>query len=161
MVNYEVLSENTKIWIYQSDKPFEATEIPKVRTKVKEFAKNWVSHNDQLTAFGDVYHDRFIVLMVDEYQGGASGCSIDSSVRFIQQLEKEYALDMFDRMNFTYQTKEGIKSAHKEEFIELYRMGLITDETIVFNNLVSTKEDFENNWQVSLKESWHKQLIAN
>ncbi len=161
MVNYEVLSENTKVWIYQSDKPFEATEIPKVRTKVKEFAKNWVSHNDQLTAFGDVYHDRFIVLMVDEYQGGASGCSIDSSVRFIQQLEKEYALDMFDRMNFTYQTKEGIKSAHKEEFIELYRMGLITDETIVFNNLVSTKEDFENNWQVSLKESWHKQLIAN
>lgn len=161
MVNYEVLSENTKVWIYQSNKPFEATEVAKVRAKVKDFAASWVSHNQKLTAFGDVYHDRFIVLMVDEYGGGASGCSIDSSVKFIQGLEKEYGVDMFDRMNFTYQTEEGIKSAHKEEFIELYKMGLITDETLVFNNLISTKEDFENNWKVSLGNSWHKQLIAN
>lgn len=161
MVNYEVLSENTRVWIYQSDKPFADADIPTVRAKIQDFATQWVSHNDSLKAFGDLYHGRFIVLMVDETEGGASGCSIDSSVRFIQALGEEYGMDMFDRMNFTYKTEAGIKSAHREEFIELYRLGLITDETVVFNNLVTTKEAFEKNWQISLGESWHKQLIAN
>jgi hypothetical protein len=161
MVSYEVLSENTRVWIYQSDKPFADTDIPKVRARIRDFATQWVSHNDALKSFGDLYHGRFIVLMVDERDSGASGCSIDSSVRFIQQLEKEYGMDMFDRMNFMYKTEKGIKSAHREEFIELYRMGLINDETIVFNNLVTTKAAFEKKWEISLGESWHRQLIAN
>lgn len=161
MTNYDILSKKTKVWIYQSDKPFATADIPAIRATIQEFTQNWVSHSNDLKAFGDVYHDRFIVLMVDEESSHASGCSIDASVRFIQQLGKKYGMDMFDRMNFTYQTEDGIKSAHREEFIELYKMGLITDETVVFNNLVATKEAFEKKWQISLGESWHKQLIAN
>ena len=161
MVNYDVLSENTRVWIYQSDKPFAAMDIPAIRAKIQDFTQQWVSHAKDLKAFGDLYHDRFIVLMVDETAGGASGCSIDASVRFVQALGQEYGMDMFDRMNFTYKTEDGIKSAHREEFIELYQLGLITDETVVFNNLVATKEAFEKKWQVSLGESWHKQFIAN
>jgi hypothetical protein len=60
-----------------------------------------------------------------------------------------------------YKTEDGIKSAHREEFIELYRMGLINDKTVVFNNLVTTKAAFEKKWEISLGESWHRQLIAN
>jgi hypothetical protein len=161
MVKYEVLSENTRVWIYQSDKPFADEDIPQIRAKIADFTAQWVSHNDALKTFGDLYHSRFIVLMVDEAESGASGCSIDSSVRFIQQLGKEYGMDMFDRMNFMYKTEDGIKSAHREEFIELYRMGLINDKTVVFNNLVTTKAAFEKKWEISLGESWHRQLIAN
>ena len=127
MINYNVLSEKTKVWIYQSDKPFAAADIPAIRAKIQEFTQNWVSHSNDLKAFGDVYHDRFVVLMVDEASSSASGCSIDESVHFIKKLGQQYNMDMFDRMNFTYKTAEGIKSAHREEFIELYRMGLITD----------------------------------
>ncbi len=161
MTNYDILSASTRVWIYQSNKPFETGDIPEIKANIQAFAQQWVSHSNELKAFGDLYHDRFIVLMVDETQGGASGCSIDESVRFIKQLGAKYGMDMFDRMNFTYQTEEGIKSAHREEFAELYQMGLINDETIVFNNLVATKEAFEKKWQISLGESWHKQLIAN
>lgn len=161
MVSYDVLSDNTKVWIYQSDRPFAQENIPAIRAKIQEFIKNWVSHSNQLKAFGDLYHDRFIVLMVDESNANASGCSIDESVRFLQGLGAEFGVDLFDRMNFSYKTEDGIKSAHREEFIELYKMGLITDETVVFNNLVATKEAFEKKWEVSLGKSWHKQLIAN
>lgn len=161
MVSYDVLSANTRVWIYQSDKPFNASDVPAIRASIQEFAQQWVSHASELKAFGDLYHDRFIVLMVDESQSGASGCSIDASVRFVQRLGQKYGMDMFDRMNFSYQTADGIKSAHREEFIELYNMGFITDETVVFNNLVATKEAFEKKWQISLGESWHKQFIAN
>lgn len=161
MVSYNVLSENTRVWIYQSDKPFAKADIPAIRAKIQDFSKKWVSHSKELKAFGDLYHERFVVLMVDETQDKASGCSIDTSVRFIQSLGEKYNMDMFDRMNFTYKTEDGIKSAHREEFIELYNMGLITDKTVVFNNLVATKDGFEKKWEVSLGESWHKRLIAN
>ncbi len=161
MINYDILSKNTKVWIYQSDKPFAQSDIPAIRAKIQEFTQNWISHSNELNAFGDLYHDRFIVLMVDESKAAASGCSIDESVRFLKRLGAQYDVDLFDRMNFSYKTEDGIKSAHREEFIELYKMGLITDETVVFNNLVATKEAFEKSWEVSLGESWHKQLIAN
>lgn len=161
MINYDILSEKTKVWIYQSDKPFAKSDVPAIRAKIQEFTQSWVSHSNDLKAFGDLYHDRFIVLMVDESNAVASGCSIDESVRFLKRLGAEYNVDLFDRMNFSYKTEDGIKSAHREEFIELYRMGLITDETVVFNNLVATKEAFEKNWEISLGKSWHKQLIAN
>ena len=161
MVSYDILSEKTRVWIYQSDKPFAKTDIPEIRAKIQDFTQRWVSHANDLKAFGDLYHDRFIVLMVDESSAVASGCSIDESVRFLKRLGEEYGVDLFDRMNFGYKTDEGIKTAHREEFIELYKMGLITDETVVFNNLVDTKEAFEKNWEISLGESWHKQLVAN
>ena len=161
MVSYDTLSEKTRVWIYQSDKPFAKADVPEIRTKIQEFTQRWVSHSNDLKAFGDLYHDRFIVLMVDESSAAASGCSIDESVRFLKRLGEEYDVDLFDRMNFGYKTEEGIKTAHREEFIELYNMGLITDETVVFNNLVDTKEAFEKNWEISLGESWHKQLVAN
>ena len=161
MITYNTLPANTRVWIYQSDQPFTSKDLPEIKKAVYAFSKNWVSHNRALKSFGDVYHNRFIVLMVDESNAGASGCSIDKSVYFIQSLEQKYGVDMFDRMNFTYRSKEGIKAAHREEFTELYKLGLINDETIVFNNLVSTKAEFEQKWETPLRKSWHKRLIMN
>jgi hypothetical protein len=34
----------------------------------------------------------------------------------------------------------------------------VNDDTIVFNNLVQTKRDFEAKWQVPYKDSWLKNL---
>jgi hypothetical protein len=160
MVAYETLSSNSKVWVYQSNKPFSEAEAAQVKAKIADFVQRWASHNNQLKAYGDLFNDRFIVLMVDESAAGASGCSIDESVRFVQGIEKNYNADMFDRLNFTYRTAEGnIKSAHKEEFVELYKMGIITDETVVFNTLVSTKAEFDSSFETKLSESWHKMFV--
>ncbi len=160
MVAYETLSSNSKVWVYQSNKPFSEAEAAQVKAKIVDFVQRWVSHNNQLKAYGDLFNDRFIVLMVDESAAGASGCSIDESVRFVQGIEKIYNTDMFDRLNFTYRAAEGnIKAAHKEEFVELYKMGIITDETVVFNTLVSTKAEFESNFETKLSASWHKMFV--
>ncbi len=159
MTTYETLPDSTRIWIYQASKPISDEVIPNLKLKIAEFVKNWVSHNRQLRSYGDIFHKQFIVLMVDESMAGASGCSIDSSVHFIQSLEQHFGLSLFDRMTFTYQSENGVKTAPRTLFAQLYSEGKINDSTLVFDNLVKNKGEFENNWLKPLGESWHKRMV--
>ncbi len=114
------LADVSRVWIYQSDKPFSASEATDIKNQIKAFCKIWTIHNQWLKADGDLLHDRFIVLMVDESQAGASGCSIDKSVHFIQSLESKFGANMFDRMTFAYQENGEVKTAHRDVFADLY-----------------------------------------
>lgn len=159
MTNYETLPDTTRVWIYQSNRPFTTEEIPALRSFLRNFANSWVSHNKALRSFADLYHKQFIVLMVDESQAGASGCSIDASVRFLQQLERKFGVGLFDRMTFAYRKNGDIQTASKLEFKELYQAGEIDDQTLVFDNLVDTKKAFEESWMKPLQESWHRRMV--
>ena len=97
--------------------------------------------------------------MVDESQAGASGCSIDSSVRFIQQLGEQYRVNFFDRMLFAYQKEGQVYSVPSMKFAELYQKGEIDDTTLVFDTLVKTKGDLDTKWLKPLGESWHKRMV--
>ncbi len=159
MTTYNILPDTTRVWIYQAQVPFTENKITEIRQHISNFTTSWVSHNNQLRAFGDIYHNQFIILMVDESLAGASGCSIDKSVHFIKQIEQHYNVDLFDRMTFTYKDGEEVKSAPRIEFSQLYKTGKINDNTLVFDNLIKTKGDFETNWVKPLGESWHKRMV--
>ena len=159
MTAYTTLPDTTRVWVYQSNKPFPKENIPEVKMKIMQFAQNWVSHNRQLQAHGDLIHDQFVVLMVDESMAGASGCSIDSSVYFLKSLQAEYGVDLFDRMTFTYQQDGTVHTASREEFAQRYQEGVIDDNTLVFDNLVNNKGDFEKAWLKPLGNSWHRRMV--
>ena len=159
METLDQLSDDTRVWIYQSNQPFKKEEEAQVRTYIQQFAQQWVSHNRQLKAFGDLLHRQFVILMVDESQAGASGCSIDSSVRFMKGLQAEFGVDLFDRMSFTYLEGEEVKTADRATFAALYQAGKISDETPVFDTLVNNKGKFEREWIKPLGQSWHKRMV--
>jgi len=159
MTNYQSLPETARIWIYQSSTPILAEKFNKISSQLQQFTQDWTAHSQALRAFGTIKHERFILLMVDESQAGASGCSIDKSVRFIQFLEEQHGLSLMDRMTFTFEKNGKIQAANREEFAQMYQKGELTDETIVFDNLVKTKGDFEVNWRKKLGESWHKRMV--
>ena len=100
------------------------------------------------------------MLAVDESFNNVSGCSIDSSVRFIQQLENELHLDLMNKMNVTFKDDEVINLVKLSDFQQFAKERKVTPETIVFNNMVNTKEDFENNWEVPANQSWHKRFLV-
>ncbi len=153
------LADTSKTWIYQSDRAFTQAEAIEIQNHINVFCKNWVSHSNELKAAGQLVQNRFIVLMVDESNAGASGCSIDKSVHFIKSIGSNYQINMFDRMNFAYQMEGEVKTAHREEFVELYNSNVINDETLVFDNLISNKAAFEKEWIKPLKDSWHSRLV--
>ena len=159
MIDYNTLPPSTRVWIYQSNRPFDNTAAATLSRQIQDFVVQWTSHNNALRAWGDFLYNRFIVLFVDESQAGASGCSIDKSVAFVKAVEQASGADFFDRFNFAYKAGELVFNAAREEFEALYKEGKIDDNTIVFNNLVQTKAEFEEKWQLPLGSSWHKNFV--
>lgn len=153
------MNEKARVWLYQSNRALLSQEIEDITKQLQQFAKDWVSHSQALKADAKLLYGRFILLTVDESQAGASGCSIDSSVHFIQELGQKYSIDFFNRLNFAYLDNNEVKVAHKDEFAELYQKGIINDDTIVFNNLVKDIKELNEKWKVPLHESWHKNFV--
>ncbi len=154
------LDPRSRVWVYQSNRPFTAGELPWVREQLAAFATQWVSHNRQLRAAADVLHDRFVVLAVDETAAPASGCSIDSSVRFLKQLQGELGVDLFDRMNFSYRGGEGrVETVPREEFTRRYQAGEIDGETTVFDPLVKNRGELDAGFEKPLRQSWHARMV--
>ncbi|OWY25932.1 hypothetical protein BVG80_01035 [Sphingobacteriales bacterium TSM_CSM] len=161
MTNYQNMPDSAKVWIYQSSRPFTDAELTEITRYVQEFAEQWVRHGKLLKAWGGVFHNRFVVLMVDEAALSAGGCSIDASTRMIKELENQFHLTLFDRLTIAYRTTEGqIATASRNEFERLLANGQVTIDTPVFNNLVSTKAQLETEWEVPVYKSWHKQLVS-
>ncbi len=159
MTDLIALDDASKVWIYHSSQPIAEELIPEVKTHIFNFVSSWVSHNRALKAYGNIFHNRLLCLFVDETQAGASGCSIDTSVRFIKELGTKYGVDFFDRMIFSYIKDDEVYSANRNEMKSLYENGEITDETPFFDSLVNNKGQFLSQWLVPLGESWHKRMI--
>lgn len=156
----QVFSDESRIWIYSASRQLNAEEILQIEKDLNFFAKEWTAHSQSLLAKGWIEDKRFLLLMVDESQAGASGCSIDSSVAFLRELGKKNNLELFDRLTFYFKDAAGVlQPIHKEELAHAYQKGVITNDTLFANTLVSTYGDFKNNWWVPLRESWHRRFL--
>jgi hypothetical protein len=157
---YKNLPNNARVWIYQSDREFTAKEIEIVSAKAVDFINQWTRHGDDVKGSFTFKYNQFFVLAVDESFNTVSGCSIDSSVRFIQAIEKELELDLMDKMNVSFKENDAINLVKLADFKRFAKEQKVTSETIVFNNMVATKVDFENNWEIPAGESWHHRFLV-
>lgn len=155
-----IFSPQSKVWIYQSNRRFTDQETSEIQNILNDFVVQWTAHGHQLKAKAEIFHQYFIVLTVDQDVANATGCSIDASVRVIKDIESNFGLDLFDRFNMAYKIDDDVHVATKEDFETLISIKKIGLDTIVFNNLVQTLEDFEQKWEVPLQDSWHKNIFA-
>lgn len=156
------MHKESKVWIFQAGAEFTKFQTLEIKTEVLDFVRNWTAHARQLVGSGDVIFHRFIVLMIDETFGGASGCSIDTSMHFIEKLEMKYGIDLLDRQKVAYVKDPNtmqIAITKLEELPTLYATNQINSETLVFNNLVKTKEEMDSKWITPIKESWHVRFL--
>jgi hypothetical protein len=154
-------SENSRVWIYQSDKKLADAVVQQIQERLNNFTAEWTAHNNQLKAKAEIRYNRFLILIVDETQAGASGCSIDKSVNFMKRLEQEFNLNLFDRFNLAYRDADEVLSLPRHSFEDLLKQGSINTNTIVYNNLVQNLTELETKWEVPFKDSWHIQLFRD
>jgi hypothetical protein len=159
IVDFKDLPDSSRVWIFQANRSFSEDELEQIQPKILAFLKDWTAHGQALQAAFEIRYNRFIVLGLDESQASASGCSIDKSVHFIQSLEKEYNVDLLDKMNVNFKSGEFV--AHKPllDFKKMVKQKAVSPQTIVFNNLVNTKAEYKEFWEVPMTESWHNRLL--
>lgn len=158
-VPFESLPEESRIWIYQSNRKFSDEEITEIETTLQAFLQNWAAHGTSLESSYQLKYNRFIIIAVNQEVQSATGCSIDASVEFIQSLEKRYNVDLLDKMNVTFKLGEHI--AHKPliDFKKMVKDKAVTESTIVFNNLINTIQEFNESWEVPAADSWHSRFF--
>jgi len=159
LIPFTDLPDQARVWIYQASRPFSKEEKADITQEIEAFLKQWAAHGSDLVTSYEIPYDRFIVIGLNEEVQGATGCSIDSSVRFIQILESKYQIELLDKMNVTHKEGDKLLYTPLKEFRALAKKRKISSSTIVFNNLVVDKAEYTSHWEVPAGQSWHSRFI--
>lgn len=150
---------DSRVWIYQSNRLFSISEALEIEELLKEFTRQWTSHGVPVKGEAHLFFGQFIVLLADETATGVSGCSTDSSVRLIKDMEQKFSVNMFDRTMLAFVIKDKVQLLPLPQLQYAFDNGFISGDTLYFNNLVQTKMDLENGWIIPVKDSWIKSRI--
>lgn len=151
---------DSRVWIYQCERAFNEIETDQINELLHEFTQNWTSHGAKVKGFGQVFFNQFIVLMADETASEVSGCSTDSSVRIIKNIEETYQVSLFNRQLLGFFINEKIELIPLQDIQKSFESKIINAETLYFNNIVLHKKELEENWITPLKNSWLRNKIA-
>ncbi|MFZ1704251.1 MAG: hypothetical protein WAT79_07885 [Saprospiraceae bacterium] len=161
VVDYTVLGLQSRVWIFQSERWLTDQEIKEGQIVIDQFLDNWTSHSEILPAHGTIINKLFIVLIVDQSYVSAGGCSQDKMMHFIEDLGQHWGTDLLGRTQVAYCQNMGdeAKLIELQQLKNAYDSGEITENTLVYDNLVDTKEKFENQWLKKMGDSWHKRFL--
>lgn len=152
-------SPESRVWIYTAGRPLTPAEAKGVQQALDIFVGQWTAHNEALKAAAEIFENQFIVLMVDESRAGASGCSIDKSVHFLEKLGAELGIDFFERMRFAWVQNDQLQFADRDALQQAVLSRTIGEETLMVNTLVQNKSELASNWLVPFSRSWHRRLV--
>ncbi|MCA1764424.1 MAG: ABC transporter ATPase [Flavobacteriales bacterium] len=150
----ESISDASRVWIYQSSRALTDDETEKLNALCDEFTKQWAAHGQNLVARHRIYFNRFLCLFVDESAHGASGCSIDSSVRFIKNIEREMQIVLMNRTEVAFMIDGTVQIIPMNEIPEAISSGSIDANTPVFNNTVSSVKQMREAWITPASKTW-------
>ncbi|MEO8172384.1 MAG: hypothetical protein ABI581_04850 [Sediminibacterium sp.] len=150
----EDFNASSRVWIYQSSRLFLISEALEIEEMMNDFVAAWNSHGTPVKGYANLLFGQFIVLMADETAAGVSGCSTDSSVRLIKQVEEKFKVDMFNRQTLAFVVKEKIQTIPLAQLKYAFENNFINAETPCFNNLVANKESLLTSWMIPVKDSW-------
>ncbi len=151
--------EGSRVWIYQSDRLFTLSEALDIEVMMENFVAGWQSHGDPVKGFATLFFGQFIVLMADETASGVSGCSTDSSVRLIKQIEEKFRVNLFNRQLLAFVIKDKVQLLPVSQVNYAIDNEFITGDTLYFNNTVLTKKELLENWIIPMQKSWLKSKL--
>ena len=146
--------DTSRVWIYQSSRPLSENQVTEIDEQLHQFYTQWLSHGTPVKGWAKVLYGRFIVVLADESASGVSGCSTDGMVRLIQSLERQYSIQLFDRLTLTFWVKEKPETLPLGQVQYALDKGFITGDTLLFNNTVANKAELRERWLTPLKDSW-------
>jgi hypothetical protein len=161
-INAEVFStlpDHSRVWIYQCERFLAPHEVNAINEEGNRFIAGWNAHGTPLKAKIAIVENLFLIVMADEEQAKASGCSIDKSLQFVKEVENYLGASLTNRMKVAISLDEKIVIADLNKLADLKSQGIITENSLVYDNLVATKSDLDKNWLVKLNAGWHSRFL--
>lgn len=157
-IPFDELQADARIWIYQADRPLSEQEVKLINEAGKSFIDQWNAHGNPLKGSLKIYDYRFVILGVDQGFNEASGCSIDGSVNFIKSLQEQFSKN--ESISFLESGLVAFKKGNNIELIDFRNIknkikeGVITPDTLTFNNRIEQKSQLDNEWMIPARDSW-------
>jgi len=156
----EDFNAGSKVWIYQSSRLFLINEVLEMEEMLQQFVAGWKSHGAPVKGFANIFFGRFIILMADETNTGVGGCSTDSSVHLIKEIEKKYQVDMFNRQMLSFIIKDKIEQLPIAQVAYAIENNFIDENSLYFDNSITTKKQLLSEWITPAGNSWLKRMFA-
>ncbi|MGI9038072.1 MAG: hypothetical protein ACR2GQ_04330 [Gemmatimonadota bacterium] len=160
-VALSALPGDARAWCFGASEGVEERSAAELRLALSRFLAEWTAHRAELRAAGDLLHDRFLVVAVDESVTGASGCSIDALMAEVGRMGDAAGVELLDSSPVWYRAADGgIRRVDREEFRRLASAGDVDERTKVFDLTVDRLESVRSGrWEVEAGESWHARLL--
>ena len=158
---FSQLPPEARLWIFAAGRPVGPEEQATIIQSVETGLAEWSAHKSPVTWGHEIVYDQFLMIGVDEAAIALTGCSIDHAVHQIQVLEKELDLSFLDHSRIFFRDEQGIQVVDRPAFQEMVKTQRMTDETIVFNNVLTTIGEFRRGlWEVPARLSWHVRAFS-
>ncbi|NJO00604.1 MAG: hypothetical protein HC880_01980 [Bacteroidia bacterium] len=158
-VSFDQMPATARVWIYQTNRELSDAEQAQAESATQSFLESWAAHQQALKASAKVFHHRFLVITVDESHNAASGCSIDASVHFLQQLEKQLDVSLFDRSQLAYWDNGTVRTVPVKDLKPKVAEGSIRKDTLIFNNVITQFGQLQDQWMQAAETSWLKRYF--
>ena len=147
-------SDTSRVWIYQCNRLFSIQEAFQLEEILEKFVSDWKTHGTPVKGYANLFFGQFIIFMADETSTGVSGCSTDTSVRLIKEIEQQFNVELFNRQNLAFIVKDKIQIIPLNQFEYAIQNNFIDLHTLYFNNTVLSKKDMVDKWIIPMKDSW-------
>lgn len=159
LVSFDTLPSESRVWVYQAARELNEMEVRNIAQRLEAFVVDWKRHGEPLKASYKIVYNQFIILGVDESFNDVSGCSIDASVHTLKELEQSLKVELMNKMAIVFKNGEVVNTVSMLQFQQYVKEGKITPDTIVFNNLISSKAELEEKWETQASKSWHNRFF--
>ena len=158
-VNFDKLPSTSRVWVFQSNQKLKKEIQASIDSELKAFIEKWSTHGSQMHASHVLMHDCFVIIAADEGKQMASGCSIDSFTGLFKAFGSQYGISFFDRFSVAYKQGEEVRVCSLDHFKSKIGLGEIKASTLVYNNLIASKSDLSDAWELPLEQSWQKRYL--
>ena len=158
-VDFKNMPDDSRIWIYQSNRDLIESEISIIDDKTTFFLDSWQAHGKDLECSYSIFHKRFIIIAVNENINPIGGCSIDYSLQLINDISDSIQVDLLNRLIVNFKIDNKISSVSLNDLKTKIKEGTLSSETIIFNTTVNTKGELSNNFEIDIGSSWLSKFL--
>jgi len=155
-VEFDAIPDDARLWVFGVGDELGREKREHFLARVDGFLEVWAAHGSPLRCARDFRHGRFLLVAVDEASVPPSGCSIDSMVRLLKELEVEIDTSLVDNTPVWYRDDGGVHRVSRADFRRHAEEGRVDADTLVFDNTITRVGQLEaGEWERRARDSWH------